>query len=52
VLVGEGEVGGKEREIREILGRGWVYDGSEVPPVEVDRQAANRAGERRNKRNG
>lgn len=41
-----------EQEIREVLERGWVYDGSEVPPVEVDKQALNREGLRRNRRNG
>lgn len=41
-----------EREIREVLERGWLYDGSEVPPVEVDKQALNREGLRRNRRNG
>lgn len=39
-----------ERETRAILERGWVYDGSEMPPLEVDQQARNREGERRNKR--
>lgn len=61
VRVGEGEAGAEaerqrrealERETREVLSRGWVYDGSEVPPAEVDRAALNRAGLRRNKRTG
>ncbi|KAF7510438.1 hypothetical protein GJ744_006717 [Endocarpon pusillum] len=40
-----------ERETREILATGWVYDGSETPPVEMDQDRLNREGERRNKRN-
>jgi tRNA pseudouridine32 synthase len=40
-----------EREIRDVLGKGWVYDGSEVPPPEMDNKALNRAGMRRNKFN-
>lgn len=54
VLPQEGSLTEREREqeIREVLERGWVYDGSEVPPVEVDKQARNREGLRRNKRNG
>lgn len=39
-----------EEEIRAALARGWVYDGTEAPPVEVDMQKLNREGERRNKR--
>lgn len=39
-----------ERETREILGRGWQYDGSETPPIEVDNKALNRQGMERNKR--
>ena len=58
---GKREVGGEledqkrredvERETREILARGWVYDGSETPPVEMDQGRLNREGERRNKWN-
>lgn len=39
-----------EEETRDVLARGWMYDGSEVPPAEVDKSAANREGLRRNKR--
>ncbi|ERF73048.1 hypothetical protein EPUS_08612 [Endocarpon pusillum Z07020] len=51
--VGDEEKEGREdaeRETREILARGWVYDGSETPPVEMDQDRLNREGERRNKR--
>ncbi len=38
-----------ERETRGILASGWVYDGSETPPLEIDQRRLNREGERRNK---
>ena len=51
---GESSAHGDNKAIRietiEKLGRGWVYDGSENPPVEVDTKALNREGMRRNKR--
>ena len=49
---GEGEEGMSEaeRETRAVLARGWLFDGSEVPPMEVDAERANREGEKRNKR--
>jgi tRNA pseudouridine32 synthase len=42
-----GDVGSKTEK---VLEKGWVYNGSEIPPVEVDSWKANREGERRNKR--